>query len=272
MSSDQKDSYVFTRDILDNARLNLMHYLWTRSSGFVIHPKIPVDKPDLHVADVGAGTGAFLCDISETLPKSAKLYGLDISLDALPPQGFLPSNVTLRTWDVRTPVPEDLVGLFDIVHIRFFIFVLLRDEVPGVMEKLVKLLKPGGYLQWVDSDNTSMRFEKMTPENSTENLVKLMQLLQSQSTRLKPDWVPDLPKFFSDSGLVDVDGVAQKTPPHHAFMMHESGLMMHDLIARKTQNSEMAAGLRQILPLAVEETRKGAYITTDRHTIIGRKP
>ncbi|KAI1127675.1 UMTA methyltransferase family protein [Nemania abortiva] len=267
-----KDNYVFTRDVLDNARLNLMHSLWTRSSGYVIHPRIPTDNAEIYVADVGAGTGAWLCDVSERLPKTAHLYGLDISLDAMPPPGFLPSNVTLRNWDVRTSVPEDLVGIFDVIQIRFFIFVLLREEVSSVVGKLVQMLKPGGYLQWVDSDNHSVRFEKSEPENTTEHLTKLMRLLESQSTRLKPDWVPDLPGFFSENGLVDVEADRQDTPPHLAFMMHESGLIMHELIARKTQNEEMAKQLRELLPLAVDETRKGAYITTDRHTVIGKKP
>ncbi|KAI0451592.1 UMTA methyltransferase family protein [Xylaria acuta] len=267
-----KDSYVFTRDVLDNARLNLMHSLWTRSSGYVIHPTIPTNNVEIHVADVGAGTGAWLCDVSERLPKTAHLYGLDISFDAMPPPEILPSNVTLRTWDVRAPVHEELVGVFDIVQIRFFIFVLLREEVPSVVGKLVKMLKPGGYLQWVDSDNLSIRFEKAKPESTTEHLTKLMRLLESQSTRLKPDWVPDLPKIFSENGLIDVEADRQDTPPHLAFMMHESGLIMHELIARKTQNEEMAKQLRQLLPLAIDETRQGAYINTDRYTIIGKKP
>ncbi|KAJ2985775.1 hypothetical protein NUW58_g5352 [Xylaria curta] len=267
-----KDNYVFTRDVLDNTRLNLMHTLWTRSSGYVIHPTIPTDNPELYVADVGAGTGAWICDVSERLPKTAHIYGLDISLDAMPPPEVLPSNVTLRHWDVRQEVHEDLVGVFDVIQIRFFIFVLLRDEVPPVIGKLVKMLKPGGYLQWVDSDNSHMYFKKTKPENSTEKLTSLMRLLESQSTRLKPDWVPDLPGIFSESGLVDVEVDRRDTPPHLAYMMHENGLIMHELIARKTQNEEMAKQLKELLSLAVDETKQGAYITTDRYTIIGKKP
>jgi hypothetical protein len=58
----------------------------------------------------------------------------------MPPPEVLPSNVTLRLWDVREEVHEDLVGVFDVIQIRFFIFVLLRDEVPSVVGKLAKML------------------------------------------------------------------------------------------------------------------------------------
>ncbi|KAI0521231.1 UMTA methyltransferase family protein [Xylaria bambusicola] len=267
-----KDDYVLTRDIFDNTRLNLIHHLWTRSSGYVIHPAIPIKDTDLRVADIGAGTGVWLCDVSERLPKTAQLYGLDISFDAMPPLEILPPNISLRIWDIRTPVHEELVEFFDIIHIRFFIFVLRENEVSSAVAKLMKMLKPGGYLQWVDSEHTSLRFEKTKPENSTENMSQLMSLLESQNTRLEPTWVPALPKIFTENGLVGVELDKQSTPRHHAYMMHESGLMIHELIARKTKNEEMAKEIKQLLPLAIDETRKGAYLTTDRYTVIGKKP
>lgn len=58
----------------------------------------------------------------------------------MPPLEVLPSNVILRHWDVRKEVHEDLVGVCDVIQIRFFIFVLLRDEVPSVVSKLVRML------------------------------------------------------------------------------------------------------------------------------------
>lgn len=62
------------------------------------------------------------------------------------------------------------------------------------------------------------------------------------------------------------------TPPQWAYLMHECGLIMHELIARKTQNEHMAAELKRLVPLAVEETRKGAYLATTKYAVTGRKP
>ncbi|KAI1393094.1 UMTA methyltransferase family protein [Hypoxylon trugodes] len=273
-----KDDYVFTRDILDNSRLNLMHKHWVKDLGYLIHPRISTKQENLRIADIGTGTAIWLLDTYDELPKSARFDGLDISLEAAPPLNVLPPNITLTKWNVKDPVPEDLLGVFDIIHIRFFIFVLLGEEVPVVVEKFVAMLR--GYLQWVDSDNRSVRTERPKPggqpenvdEVQTNNLDQLMSLLKSQDPRLNPTWVPELPDIFSRGGLVDVETDIHDSPPHLGFLMHECGLIMHELIARKTKNEKMAQEVKRLLPLAVEETRQGAYLTSTKFCVTGRKP
>ena len=49
--------------------------------------------------------------------------------------------MTLRHWDVRKDVPEDLVGLYDIVHVRNFAFVLQGEEIPHVLGNLIRLIR-----------------------------------------------------------------------------------------------------------------------------------
>ncbi|KAI0179709.1 UMTA methyltransferase family protein [Hypoxylon sp. FL1284] len=246
-----KDDYVFTRDILDNSRLNLMHKHWVKDFGYLLHPKIPTEGKNLRIADIGCGTSIWLLDVCDRLPKSTQFDGLDISFDASPPQDVIPSNITFRKWNVKEPVPEDLIGAFDVVHLRFFIYVLLKEEVPDAVSKFVQMLKPGGYLQWVDSDNESIRVKRSKPENRTESLEQLFGLLKSQDPRFNPTWVPQIPKFFLDCGLQDVEAEIHDSPPHLAWLMHECGLVMHELIARKTQNKEMAEKVQRLLPAAV---------------------
>lgn len=76
----------------------------------------------------------------ESISPSARLEGFDISFDAAPPVETLPPNVAFRHWNVTEDLPEDLEGAFDIVHVRFFAFVLLNDQVPSVVERLFKML------------------------------------------------------------------------------------------------------------------------------------
>ncbi|VUC37233.1 unnamed protein product [Clonostachys rosea] len=253
------DNYVFTRDFLDNNR-----------------------QDDLCVADVGTGTGqhgsVWLFDVREKLAPTARLVGLDISFDATPPVQTLPSNVTLRHWSVKEDVPEDLIGVFDIVHVRFFSFVLLVDDVPSVIDRLYKMLKgsqcvePGGYLQWGDPDVESIRIDKANAEAKTESLAEMFKLLAVQDPRLKPTWVTNLPDLFSAAGFVDIEVDKNDCPPHWAYLLHECGLMIHELIYRKTKNEKMQQELGRLLPLAVEETRTGAYVTAVRWTVVGKKP
>lgn len=86
------------------------------------------------------GNSIWLLDAHAQLAKESRLEGFDISFDAAPPPELLPSNVTFQEWNVKESIPDGLVGVFDIVHVRFFSFVLLNDEIPGVMAKMLDLL------------------------------------------------------------------------------------------------------------------------------------
>ena len=100
-----------------------------------------------------------------------QLEGLDVSFSAAPPSQWLPANVTLRHWDVKDAVvPADLLGAYDVVHIRNFAFVLRDDNVPGVLARLISLLRSGSYLQWSEPDVASFRIETITPTAGKEKL------------------------------------------------------------------------------------------------------
>lgn len=72
-------------------------------------------------------TSIWLFDVRQSVNPWARLEGCDISFDAAPPKGTLPSNVSFRHWDVNQDFPEYLVRAFDIVHVRFFAFVLINE-------------------------------------------------------------------------------------------------------------------------------------------------
>ena len=99
--------YLFTEQA---NRLNLQHYNWKQSLGYLINPRaVPkIDNPK--IADLGTGTGIWLLDLSESLSPSAKLHGFDIDLSQAPPTEWLPSNVLMRKLDVFEQLPDDLVG------------------------------------------------------------------------------------------------------------------------------------------------------------------
>ncbi|CAF9926351.1 hypothetical protein IMSHALPRED_006938 [Imshaugia aleurites] len=286
--------YVFTRDYVDNNRyvdsyltlkrlvangsalriisINLQHYLSGELFGYLTHPDIPTRDPHLKIADVGTGTGIWLTELGGRLPKSVHLDGLDISFHATPPAQWLPSNMTLRLWDVKAHVPEDLAGRYDIVHIRNFAFVLQSDDIQHVLDNLIKLIRPGGYLQWAEPDVASFRIEKTKPENNVDALRQLLHLSQGQDARLSPTWVPNLTTLFTNSGLGDVQSDARDAPPHLALAMHECSLPIHELIARKTQNEGVTHALTDLMPEIAKETREGSCWAFTRWIVIGRKP
>ncbi|KAI1097694.1 UMTA methyltransferase family protein [Jackrogersella minutella] len=112
----------------------------------------------------------------------------------------------------------------------------------------------GGYIQWGEPDSSSVRFEVTKPKSKPEKLKELWSLLKVQDPRLKPMWLKSLPEIFPDCGSVDVEADAIDAPPHLAFMLHECGLVVYDLIAQKTKNEKLALEAHRLLPLAVNET------------------
>ncbi|KAI0798925.1 S-adenosyl-L-methionine-dependent methyltransferase [Xylaria sp. FL0064] len=263
--------YVLTRDYVDNNRINLQHYLWCEIFGYRIHPRFSVEDTDLRIADVGTGTSVWLTDLAARMPATVKLEGLDVSFEATAPKPMLPSNIVLQQWNVKDAVPTTLMGRYDMLHIRHFMFVLLDDEVPGVLARLVQMLKPGGFLQWSEHDLTGLKIARISTDTKTEAHQELLRATLSQDRRLTPRWVPRLPNLFSASGLVAVEHEIREAAPHLAMAMHECNMSLHELIARQTGNNEFLVQVQGLLPEAAREIRNGAYFAWPMWTVVGRK-
>ena len=78
--------------------------------------------------------------MARTLPATVQCDGLDISLDQCPPAPWLPANVKLQKWDMFSDPPEELVGQFDIVHVRLIMLVIKDNNPVPIIHNLWKLL------------------------------------------------------------------------------------------------------------------------------------
>ncbi|KAF2692028.1 hypothetical protein K458DRAFT_286569 [Lentithecium fluviatile CBS 122367] len=272
-----KPEYTFTRDLIDNNRVNPQHHLWIQLFGYHVHPAIPLlgraaeNAKPLRIADIGTGTDIWMTSLGEQIPDSVRFDGLDVSFDAAPPLQWLPSNIVLKKWNVREPPPEELVGAYELVHIRNFAYVLQDAEVPNVLAHLVALIKPGGYLQWGEPDVASFRVERTDPKNKVDTFMDLLKVSQGQDERLAPAWISKLPETFERSGLVNVEADVEDAPPHPALAMHECNLVIHGLVARQTQDTGVAEAIAQLMPEVERETRDGSCWAFTRWTVIGKK-
>ncbi|KAI0143469.1 S-adenosyl-L-methionine-dependent methyltransferase [Xylariaceae sp. FL1272] len=267
--------YVMTRDCPDNNRINLQHYLSCDIFGYITHPSIPLAQfaVDARIADVGTGTGIWLSDIAHRVPKSVRLDGLDVSFEAAPPQGYFPANVTLLSWDIKTAPPEELAGVYDLVHVRHFSFVLQDKEVNDVLSNLLALLKPGGYLQWTEPDVPSFRVENhLCPGNpGGDASMQLMKTTLPQDDRLQSTWVSRMPELFNEAGFRHVISDKREAPPDLGLAMHECNLALHPILARKIANKEVQNKVEELLPEVCRQTRDGAYLAFTRWTAVGQK-
>ncbi|KAL4745361.1 hypothetical protein BDW72DRAFT_208260 [Aspergillus terricola var. indicus] len=266
-------TYIFPRDIHDNNRINLQHYLWTEIFGYHTHPSIRINDPHLCIADVGTGTGIWLTDLARRLPRTVSLHGLDISFDALPPQKCLPANIALRQWDVLAgdEVPAQLRGAYDLVHMRLFSFVISDEQIEGVLRKLVQMLKPNGYLQLSEPDLASLRVEAVRADTTLTATTALAALWQEQVGGITPTWPSELLGILRSAGLDDVLCDARDAPPFLGSAMHQCNLAVPGYIASKAGNKAWAEKIKNLMPDVERETKEGVFFAFTRYVAVGRK-
>lgn len=94
----------------------------------------------IHRSDYPHPHRIWLLDIARTLPPTAQLDGFDIDVSDCPHEQWLPPNVTMRQLDALGEIPEHLVGVYDIVHLRLF-QVVVKDNDPGpLLRNILRLL------------------------------------------------------------------------------------------------------------------------------------
>ncbi|RAH51864.1 S-adenosyl-L-methionine-dependent methyltransferase [Aspergillus piperis CBS 112811] len=272
MTTSAAEEYALDRSWLDNVRINAMHQLVGQVYQGHIHPRICTANPEMRIADVGTGTAIWLTDLASKLPESVRLDGLDVSFDAAPLREWLPPNVTLHYWDVKSPVPEHLVGAYDLVNVRFFTIVLRNSEIKDALNNLSRLLKPGGYLQWTDADMSSIRPVKIRPDISDEPLKRFETVLRGNDERFYTSWVPDLGTRFQEAKFVDVD-VDRRDPPHYiAQSLFETVMVALEVFTRnKDMNEQKVQELRTTIRDAAKASREGSYLQYTYYRVIGRK-
>ncbi|KAL9093646.1 MAG: hypothetical protein Q9159_000175 [Coniocarpon cinnabarinum] len=280
MASKQEssDGYVLSRNYAATSRLNLQHFLWRETFGYLLHPSLKVKEAEsLRIADVGSGTGnrsrQWLFDVSREVHASCQLVGLDISLTQAPPPEWLPHNVSMRQWDVLQEPPSDLAGTFDVVQARLLLFVVKNNDPAPILKNLIKLLKPGGYLQWGEPDAESVRLVKSNPSNPSESLERVYADMIGSMALFRPTWVKELYRAVEAEGLTEVINDRQSGPPHVWFAFNQCNMMIFDeLLEQGKIPKEKQQEWRQLLDLANKECQQGATMLSDRLHVIGRKP
>ena len=93
----------------------------------------------LKIADVATGSGIWLYELAELLP-SAQLDGFDVCADQFPHSNSLSENVRLRVVDAKNNPPEELYGVYDVVHVRLLLAVIDGDDPGPVLRHCLALL------------------------------------------------------------------------------------------------------------------------------------
>jgi len=270
------EEYPLTRNYRSIARLNLQHFIWKRMQGFLLHPAIKVGSDNTKIADIGTGTGIWLLDLASCLPKAIQFHGFDISLLQCPTSQWLPSNVFISKLDIYDEVPEELVGKYDVIHIRFFMCVIKNANPEPVLDSLVKMLKPGGWIQWTELDPYSLKLEtaSLSTQANMEHNISLLNFAQNimqKSSGEPPGWIAKLSHSFEKLGLQHIAEERLKMPEWDMANNHSNWMMGLEEISFHVPDGKSVREMIRRSAIEMEENERGIAIVTEGITVIGRK-
>ena len=213
--------------------------------------------------------------------------GFDITSSNFPAAGWLPSNVRLHVWDAFSELPEEYVGVFDVVHIRTMFSCVIENKVDPLLSNLLKMLKPGGFLQWDESDGSAAKCQVPSPDvqaEATQTIVKLQRMFTRGQSKLHPDWIFNMPATLQDRGCEMVAKEEYEPSKELARAWTDNMLLVWrgliPMMPEQAMPLPPGMGLpesisrnsyAELFGKAVEETSKGAAINMKYYVFVAKK-
>lgn len=164
-----------------------------------------------------------------------------------------------------------MIGIYDVVHVRLLVLVVQKSDPRHILRNLLRMLKPGGYIQWdeLDYPGTHVR-----TGNSSFRTPALHQLREMVYSRGRHDWTLQLPEVFAEEGLLDIMFYHFQDLPQLARANGEQHLLTMEEFASslaKTDHREEATKIFKLIQDAGHEVSNGAALSMPRVVCVGRK-
>lgn len=140
----------------EHDRLNSQHHLFNDLMQNDLLPphiasSLSASPTPPKILEIATGTAVWLSEIAKTLSPDAELVGLDFDTSKFPSQSSLAPNIALRQANMYEPFASDLLGRFDVVHVRLITFAMKEGYGIDLAKNLMTLLKPGGHVVWAET-------------------------------------------------------------------------------------------------------------------------
>ncbi|TVY48847.1 Methyltransferase [Lachnellula occidentalis] len=245
-----------------SSRLNFQHFIWKDALGYNIHPSIKL--PDnAAIADVATGTAIWPVEVAREYP-AANIDALDLDFSHVIAREWLPHSITLRSWNMFDEVPGDMLGKYDLVHIRLTVLVIENQDPRSVLKSLKKMLKPGGHLQWDEADYTNIAIKTVDPSIQSPKLHNFRRNF----------WTAYLDDFATQEGFENPvlhkyeDKMDMAAPNMEIYLltMDECGSRVQENLADK------GAYIKKLCQEAYRESQEGATMCMGKLVCVASKP
>jgi SAM-dependent methyltransferase len=216
---------------------------------------------------------------------NVSLVGFDLFPVHFPASANLPSNMKLEVLDAFAEnVPDEHVGQYDVVHVRVFTGVVKNNDPAPLLRNALKMLKPGGYLQWDEFNGGSWKavVPGDDPQGSSVPISATTEMLQTalesgrKAMNLDYTWIENLGKIFQEYGFEEVEHEKMDVKKELRKTMTDSLLMTLHHVSRIAVRNGCMVGTdknwEQLWTKAGEEIEQGVSLTMDMSVTVGRKP
>lgn len=184
--------------------------------------------------EVGAGGGS----VARLMARAAGPHGQVLATDIDPSHLTPDSNLAVLVHDVRTDPPPG--GPFDVVHARLVLLHL--PERRRVLRKLVRALKPGGWLVVEEFDCTAQLRVLTAPSDAAGKLFgqvidAILGILQDRGADMA--WAQNVHTEMALAGLADVDTITHS----ESWAGGSPGAALHAVNSLQLEPRLVAAGL-----------------------------
>ncbi|MCJ1250272.1 hypothetical protein MMC30_007498 [Trapelia coarctata] len=276
-----------------SARLHFQHWMWSFRLNWLLHPDIPLlpvqPHPDdgiFRIADLGAGNAPWLYDLQRSFPpawaKHIYYHGIDISTDLVSHHNYQPDNFTIAKLDLFEEIPAGFLGAFHVVHLRGWATIIKGGDPSALIANAVKMLRPGGYLQWDELDVVSL--ESFAPNSDIESKAS-----KEMELGLDFDWILALATTLTSQGLIPVHNIRAFCPDALRRASTDDHLQDFEEMAARALSSVVAAAaaadanipianisaagdLPNLFAHVVAETEKGVSFAMHHVVVVAQKP
>lgn len=213
MSSDA-DYYVWghQNDRLESQRLTHQHFVCTNLFGGLLRPSIMADLQSrtsdepVKIADVACGNGIWAQEVATSelaQQRDVQVTAFDLTNELFPQEYERPENLTYVLRNMYEAPPERYRGAFDVVNIRLVFGAVKNNDPEPVLRNLLQLLRPGGWLQWLEFDFDN----PFAPEGSS--YLRAGEMFKIARGGHSNAWVPNLGKTFREYAMEDIEFLSE---------------------------------------------------------------
>lgn len=165
------------------------------------------------------------------------------------------------------------------MHIQLFQLEIQNREPGPIIQNLIRMLKPGGWISWDEYDYSQWRIIH-TSDKSNIEINDLTTLLDYVGTigGTRPSWALDfwparLPQIFETNGLIDIVEDRRPFPDELLQSQLDTALMASEEVSYSAMDSlggERGDKARDLIAKCFRNRSNTTY-NVDRLTVIGRR-